>query len=765
MKLRLLFTSLVIFSLALTASCRRTCAPVPCAQVGSAESSQLPPGFVEPCRPELLSVQQSGEGLWPWQDLSQLDEASLKARGLELPLAEFWTPGAGGLAQAVIGLRGCTGAFVSDQGLLITNHHCALDAIQKLSLPEQNLLENGFVARSRSAELVAPGVAVWVFRSQRDVTAEIFRGLADGATDLDAALFLRNREKEIIAECEKTPSVRCSISRENDGLRFWLMESTELTDVRLVFAPPESLGSFGGAIDNWRWPRHTLDFALLRAYVGSDRKPAAHRPDNVPFSPPRHLIVAPEGPSVGDFIMVPGTPYRTSRYRTAQEVREALEWSYPHREALFTRWISVLEKANDLHPEARIPNAAALRRLSNGLINARGQIEGIAKNRVIARRLSDEETLRAWIRSTRFPVPEKAIEDLNDHLAAVPFRELDFLLSQMQGGVLAFSSAYLLVKWAHERALPDPQRTPGWQERDREGLLSRLNARDLSYHPASDRLVLSMFLDELDALAADQRPAFHAPSVTEEDRKRREEWLELLYKSTTVMDPAARDQLFSATAETLAQSADPMIQFVLQWFPVLQEMEKRQLVDEGAMLRLRRPWMQANVAFRGRAFYPDANISPRVSFATVTGYSPEDGTWYGPFTTLRGMLAKHRSKAPFDLPAAFLEAAQQESHGPWTDPHLEDVPINFLSNADTTGGNSGSPVLDGKGRLVGLNFDRVYENIAGDFGYNPLRSRNIMIDVRAILWTLDRFAQAYDLLAEMGVQTVRPAPENAPLTK
>ncbi len=755
MKPPLLFTVVALFSILSTLSCKERCVQQPCARVDSSAPSLLPPGFVEPCRPELLSVQQSGEGMWPWQDLSRLDEAQLRSRGLEMPLSEFWTPGAGGLAQAVIGLKNCTGAFVSDQGLLITNHHCVLEAIQKLSRADQNLLENGFVARARSQEPVAPGMAIRVFNSQRDVTAEIFKGLPENAQDLDTALFLRNREKALVAECEKAPAVRCSITRENDGLRFWLMESTELTDVRLVFAPPESLASFGGEIDNWHWPRHSLDFALLRAYAGPRGAPAAFSPDNVPFHPPRHLTVSMTGPMVGDFIMVPGTPHHTSRYRTAQEIREAQEWVYPHRESLFARWISVLEKANDLYPEARISNAATLRRLSNALSNTRGQMEGIRKNRVIARRLSEEETLRAWIRSTRYPVSEKAIEDLNDFLASVPSRELDFLLSQLQTGSAAFSAAYLLVKWAHERSLPDPQRTPGWQERDRAGLISRLNAGDLSYHAASDRMVLSMFLDELDALTPEQRPAFHVPVATEEDRKKREEQLDLIFRTTTVMDPAGREPLLSATVEMLAQSTDPMIQFVLTWFPLLQDLEKRQLVSEGALLRLRRPWMQAYVAFRGRAFYPDANVSPRVSFATVTGYSPEDGTWYSPFSTLRGMLAKHRSEAPFDLPAAFLEAAQQENHAPWADPHLEDLPINFLSNADTTGGNSGSPVLDGRGRLVGLNFDRVYENIAGDYGYNPLRSRNIMIDVRAILWTLDRFAQAHDLLAEMGVQGTR----------
>ncbi len=750
MRMPALFSCLVIF-LSWLPACRERSERLPCAAPEASGPEWMASGSVEPCRPEQLSIRLSGEGMWPWQDLSRLDEAQLRARGLELPLADFWTPEKGGLAQAVVGLRGCTGAFISEHGLLITNHHCALGAIQKLSRPEQNLIENGFVARGRSTELPAPGMIVWIFRSQRDVTDEMFRGLPADASDLDTAWFLRNREKELVAACERTPSVRCAVSRENDGLRFLLMENTELTDVRLVYAPPESLGAFGGETDNWRWPRHSLDFTLLRAYTGPDGRPAAFAEANVPFTPPAHLQISEQGTAVGDFIMVAGTPYRTARYRTAREIRHAHEWFYPRRETLFSRWISVLEKAGELHPEARIPNASMLRRLSNGLINTRGQLEGIAKNRVIARRLSEEETLRAWIRANRFPVPEKALDELNAHLEAAQFEELDFLLGQMETGTSAFAAAYLLVKWAHERSLPDSRRMPGWQERDRAGLLSKLNAGDLSYHAASDRMVLAMFLDELDSLDPAIRPAFFVPAVTEEDRRKREEWLELAFRTTTVMDPAAREALFSATPEVLAQSADPLIQFALLWFPAMQDLERRRLLDEGALLRLRRPWMKATMAFRGRQFYPDANASPRVSFATVTGYSPEDGTWHVPFTTLRGMLAKHRGKPPFELPAAFLEAAQQDDHDPWTDPHLEDVPINFLSNADTTGGNSGSPVLDARGRLVGLNFDRVYENIAGDFGYNPLRSRNIMVDVRAILWTLDRVAQTHDLLGELGV--------------
>ncbi len=732
--------------------CRRREKPVPCPLPGTQTQSFITgTGPVESCHPDSLIGIPPGEGQWPWQDLSRLDENALKQRGLEIPLSEFWTTDQGGLAQAVVGFPGCSGAFISEHGLLVTNHHCVYSAIQKASTPERNLLENGFLARTREQEVVAPGTAIRVFISQTDVTDRMMAGLKPDASDPETAQHLRTREYELVTGCEKDQDFRCSLSRENDGLRFWLLKNLEIRDIRLVYVPPESLGSFGGEIDNWQWPRHTLDFAILRAWVDEKQNPAPHSTKNVPFEPPRFLKISQTGPSFGDFIMVAGTPYRTSRYRTAQEIRALQEWFFPFRERLASSWSSLVEEMNRKYPEARIPNAPRMRSLGNRLTNARGQIEGINRNQVIARRLSEEQSLLEWIRRNNFPVPAQALHDLNLHLASVTHRNLDFLLEEMKTGVTAFANAYQIIKWAWEQGLPDEQRSPGYRERDKNNILERMKNSELSYHPPTDRAVLAMFLGFIKEIPDEEIPAFLRMDQREPETRRLEETLEHIYQGTGIMNAALRESLFNTSFKDLRQSTDPMIQFVWPWFHVLQEMEQRQLSHEGALFRLRRPLMQATAAYRGKSFYPDANASPRVSFATVTGYSPQDGVWNLPFTTLRGMLAKHRGADPFRLPAPFIEAAQQENHGRWTDQALEDVPICFLSNADTTGGNSGSPVLNGKGHFIGINFDRVYQNIAGDFGYNIHRSRNIMVDVRAILWTLDRFASARELLAELGV--------------
>ncbi len=703
------------------------------------------------CPAQTHAQTPGGEGMWPWYMLSSLDEGSLRFRGLVLSLKELWTPQGEGLFQAVVELNGCTASFVSPQGLVLTNHHCVGGAIQKASTPQRDLLEEGFIARSREQEMPAVGLVVRVFGPQREVTDEILRGLPANASELETARFVRQREQETVKECERRGKFRCQVFRESDGLHFWLQESLEIPDVRLVFTLPDATASFGGDVDNWRWPRHTLDFAFLRAYVRPDGSPGSYSPDNVPFSPGRFLTLNPAGPADGDFIMVPGVPARTHRYRTAREVLDALERIYPRREELFTRWMEVLRRVEEMEPESARFHTTLLRRLGNFRINARGQIEGIMRNRLVARRLSDEETLRAWIRSSRFPIPERTLDDLNAFMDGFPSRDLDFLLEHMQGGVKALQAAWLVARWVHERELPDEKRAPGFGDRDREELKRQLAMASMEYHPLTDRMVLGMFLDEIDALPPAHRPAFHVPAVTEEERRKREEWLEHAFRATTLLDPAAQETWLSASRETLLQSTDPILQFAMKWYSLMHDMETRKLYMEGAQIRLRRPWMKAVEAFKGRQFYPDASGSPRVSFAHVAGYAPEDGVWFGPFTTLRGMLAKNRGVAPFSLPADFLDSAQKEEYGPWADAQLDDVPINFLGNADTSGGNSGSPVLDGKGRVVGLNFDRVFENIAGDFGYHPARSRNIMVDVRAILWVLDRHALAHGLLAELGI--------------
>jgi hypothetical protein len=693
--------------------------------------------------------------MWPWTQLGDLDETALRKRGLEIPLADLWTPGQGGLARAAVGLRGCSASFVSPDGLLITNHHCAFGAIQRNSTEERNLIEDGFLARSREEELDGRGTRVLVFQKHIDVSDRVLDGIPGDASDLERMKRIEKREKEIVAECESEPNTRCKVSRNNDGLSFVLLEHIELRDVRLVAAPPRSLGEFGGEIDNWQWPRHTMDFTLIRAYVDPQGRPAAYAAENVPYRPERHFSIGADGVSPGDLVMVVGTPYHTARYRSLASVRADLTWYYPLRVELFSEWLGVLGQACEEIPGSCLPTASMVKSLNNALTNARGMVAGMERARILERKRELEERWHDWVAAE--PQRKERWGNALDELSAFvksdrTGRDRDLLIRYLRWGNKIVWFGRTITKWAAEQQKPDADREPGYQERDRENLLSDLEQAQRSYHPEADRRNLAFLLERLGRLPENERiRAFDEALGSDYGTRSIRRFSEQLYSRTRLGDQQVRAELFDAGLEALEASNDSAVRFALALMPELDAYEERHKVRTGAHSRLRPPYIESLVEMLGSRFYPDANASPRISFATVAGYSPRDGVWHTPMTTLGGLLSKVTGEEPFDAPQAAIEAIRGGKFGPYAEATLGDVPVCFLSNADTTGGNSGSPALDGRGRLVGLNFDRVYENIAGDYGYNPALSRNIMVEVRSILWYLDRIVHADHLLEEMGI--------------
>ncbi len=707
-----------------------------------------------------FALPPSGEGMWPWADLGRLDEAALRRRGLRISLASLWTPGRGGLAGAVVGVgNGCTGSFVSPTGLVITNHHCAFQAIQRNSTPERDLIATGYLAASRDQELRGYGTRIYVFRNQTDVTRKITAALPKGADDYTVLRAIEAREKALVSACEKKPHTRCWISRENDGLRFLLLENTEIKDLRLVAAPPKALGNYGGESDNFRWPRHTLDFTLMRAYVAPDGTPRAYHKDNVPYRPKHFLRIQPQGIRAGDFVMVLGTPGRTHRYATATEVAWNQHWYYPFRERLFREWIGILRATARRTPAARLPTASRVKTLDNALTHARGMLAGLRRRHILADKRALQTRYRAWLDAdpTRRARWGRALPDLAAfEKASERERERDLLLRYLFWGVTLARTLRTVVKWAHEQTHPDADRDPGFQQRDRERLRSRLRYAQRSFNVEADKAVFAYFLKRLAALPPGQRiQAFQRALGGNTSDASIRAFLDRLYANTALTKADARVATLDQPLARLRQSPDPALRLGLALHPELEAWEKRRKTREGARFRLRRPWLDSLIAFRGKRFYPDANLTPRVSFAHVAGYAPRDAVWYRPFTTLAGLLAKETGTPPFVVPAAVQRAARARAHD--ANAPTRALPVCFLSNADTTGGNSGSPVLDGQGHFVGINFDRVYENVSGDFGYRRDTSRNVMVDVRYILWYLRRVVHADAVLKELGGGAVTSA--------
>ncbi len=701
------------------------------------------------------------EGMWPPSQLPEIG-GQLQKAGLQLAperLADL----SGYPIDAVVSLGGCSASFVSPQGLIITNHHCAYGAIQYNSTPQRNLLEEGFLARSRDQELrTAPGSRVYVTQEIRDVTEAVLRDLSPDLSGLERYRTIEQREKQLVSDCEKEPHMRCRVAAFYGGLSYSLVRQLEIRDVRLVYAPPSGIGKFGGDIDNWMWPRHTGDYSFYRAYVAPDGTPVDYSTSNVPYQPRHFLKVATDGLQPGDYVMVAGYPGRTSRYRLATEVQSTFEWTYPARTRAYQQWLDIIEADTRDHPAAALKYASLIAGLNNTMKNNEGMLAGYAKSDMLEKKEVLERQLQEWIQAD----PERmrrfgsAYSDLLGEIKAEESRRaLDFYYG-LAGRSSMLSTARRLYRLAKEKEKPDAERDPGYQERDLEQIRNSLDRLDRRYDPAVDRDVFAHFILEYhEQVPAEERVrAFDhwfgldtAADVSEAVRTRLAE----MYDKTTLGDSATRLRLMDASVKDLEASGDPFIRLAVALYPSDEEMRKQEETHEGQLEKFRPRYMQALLEFlhqQGKTVYPDANGTLRVTYGTIKGYSPRDAVEYEPFTSVRGVLEKDTGKAPFDTPAAALEAMGLVKPGRWFMNSIDSVPVNFLSTCDTTGGNSGSPTLNGRGELVGLLFDGNYESMIADWDFLPRITRSIHVDIRYVLWIMDKVDHANELLTELGVE-------------
>jgi hypothetical protein len=673
------------------------------------------------------------EGKWTPQQVLQLDPAWLKQMGLELPVSRLWDPQRGtGLLAGAVNIGGCSAGFVSSTGLILTNHHCLFGIIQEHSRPGRDLITDGFIARTQEEELPGKTTRVTVPRKFTDVTKEVEAAVPAGANDLDRSKAIEAKQKALVAECEKTPGMRCSVAAFDGGLQYVLVESIELTDIRLVYAPPREIGEFGGEFDNFRWPRHVGDFAIARAYK-----------DGKPYHPEFYFPISTAGVKDGDFVMVLGYPGRTMRSLTAGEMADQRDYLFKLRNEVYGGWIHILEEVSKTGRQAEITVAATLKSLNNGNTNAQGQLAGLARGHIIERQKAQDDAVMAWAAAR--PEFAKAVQAKNelDRLADERRRTATraFLFQAIQAGPLALKEATQLVRLAAERAKPDAEREPNFMNRDLPRLRASLEREDKSFYRPADEAMLVFWVERALKLDAGERiaaidAAFRTGGV--------KQVVASLYAGTKVTDVAERLKMFDETTDQLRARKDPMLELAFALEPELRAWQTETKIYDGAVARLRPEWRRAVIAHAGRPVAPDANGTLRVSFAHVMGYVPRDGVFYTPHTTLAGMLEKNTGQEPFAAPQIILDAAKRVKP--------EEIQIDFLSNADTTGGNSGSPVVNARGELVGLNFDRVWENVANDFGYNPEIARNISVNVRFLLWLLDDVQHAGSLLKELGVR-------------
>ncbi|MCS6100189.1 S46 family peptidase [Shewanella baltica] len=700
---------------------------------------------------------QADEGMWqPHQLPAMADE--LKAKGLEIDaksiskLTEF-------PMNAVISLGGCTASFVSPKGLVVTNHHCAYGAIQYNSTPEKNLLQDGFLAKTFADELPAtPGSRVYVTEDVTNVTERVKGGL-EGKVGSDFYQGVESQEKALVAECEKEDGYRCQVYSFHGGLEYYLVKQLEIRDVRLVYNPAASVGKYGGDVDNWMWPRHTGDFSFYRAYVSKAGKPADFSSDNVPYEPKSFLKVSAKGVSDGDFVMVAGYPGRTNRYRTANEVQNQFEWAYPEGKLLRERFIEIIKDTAPEGSDERIKYESQIASLANYAKNFTSMIEFYGKSTMLADRKAREAELAAWIAkdSSREAKYGKTLAELDALIAkSKAHQERDMILSYI-GSTTMLPTARSLYRLANEKQLPDMQREPGFQERDMTRLKASMERIDRRYASSVDKAVLFDMLIRYAALPEDKRlPALDKAFGIDKkfSEAKLSKTLDKMYAKTELGKKDVRLAWMDKSVADFKASKDPFIQFAVAMYDTDMAEEKKEKELDGELMKVRPQYMDAIIAYnleQGKPVYADANSSLRVTVGHVKGYSPKDGLVAVPFTRLEGIVQKDTGVDPFDAPKKELELIKQKQYGDFYVKAIDSVPVNFLSTLDTTGGNSGSPTLNGRAELVGLLFDGVYESIIGDWAYDDNINRSIQVDSRYMLWVMKYLDHADNLLAEMEI--------------
>jgi hypothetical protein len=703
---------------------------------------------------------QADEGMWMPQQLPQVAK-QLKAAGLKLDpatltkLTEF-------PMGAVVSLGGCSASFVSPQGLVITNHHCVYSSVAINSTPQRDLLADGFLAKTMGEELpAAPGSRVFVTEAVENVTSRIVTPDVASLTGKARVDAMEKNQKALVAECEKDAGYRCTVASFYGGLEFYRIKQLEIRDVRLVHAPASGVGKFGGDTDNWMWPRHTGDYGFYRAYVSRDGKAAEFSKDNVPYQPKHFLKIAKEGVKEGDFIMALGYPGRTNRHRLPSEVAFTFDWNYPAFVKASGETLAVIEREAKNDPAAKLKYASQVASVNNYYKNRKGMIASYEGSDILARKTAEHNALKAWVnanaaRKAEFGADIDAVEKLIAERDAATKR--DFFLGYSSPRFL--NSARTLYRLANERTKPDAERKSGYQERDLPRMTSAIGGQDRTYDEKVDKALVLNFLKQYNAQPANQHnTAFDAalgiqPGMDEAALKAA---LDKLYAGSQLANKDFRTQWLNKSPAEFQASNDSFIKAAVAMYDADRKEEAEEEELGGNIQKAYASYMKAKIAYmnsRGQAVYPDANSTLRVTFGNIKGRSyGADGTgaWTA-FTTVKGVAAKHTGEGEFNAPEKQLAAIRAKDFGKYADPKLGTVPVDYLATLDITGGNSGSAALNARGELIGLAFDGTLDSIISDWDFNKAATRDIQVDIRYILWNMEKVDHADNLLKEMGVK-------------
>lgn len=670
-----------------------------------------------------MTTATADEGMW-LPNLIKERIKDMRKMGFKLKADDIYSDTKASLKDAVVQFGGgCTGEFVSPEGLLLTNHHCGYSSIQKLSSVEHDYLTHGYWAKSREEELPVPGLTVSELVKMEDVTARLEAG---------------EKKEDIIAESVKGKGYRASIESMYYGNQFYLFVYRTFRDVRLVGAPPSSIGKFGGDTDNWIWPRHTGDFSVFRVYADADNEPAEYSKDNVPYRPKRHFKVSTKGIEEGDFTMIYGFPGNTQEYVTSQAVAYTLHQANPMKIDLRTIRLKIISEAQATDAATRIAYAAKHASIANGWKKWQGESLGLEKLGTFDKKVLYEAEFIKWAKDK----PQYAC--LLDSMNAAYNRTTEgYFIRELFNESVASIEAFGFALQLYNKAMTEEKVTADEQAEIRRKTLK-------GYRENIDHAIARCMIKEfIDRMPAEKIPQKLLQAI--ERRGSAEAFADNLFATTKLIKdyPLTKDEILK----------DPFVEFVSWFVPIMDQNRRyayRNLSNVPTIEKWYKPYIQALREWDNeRSFYPDANFTLRVAYGNIAGYENADGEYHTFLTTLDGIIAKDNPEIyDYNIPQVLRNIYDTKDYGRRAIEHngKKTIPVCFLANNHTSGGNSGSPVINGKGELIGINFDRTWRSTMSDIEFDPAICRNISVDIRFVLFVIDRIGGAEHLLEEMGVK-------------
>jgi hypothetical protein len=707
----------------------------------------------------LFSVGFANDGMWFPSEIDKLPFNSLKNMGLELTAIQIYNPDGIGLSDAVISVDGGSGSFLSPDGLIVTNHHVAYDAIQQQSTPEHNYLDDGFYAKTKEEELPAVGYDAHIMLGYEDVTKPVLGAINDKMTGLQRFNAIEKIKKRIIAMAEKGQDIKCELAEFYGGAKYYLVKYFRIQDVRIVFAPPRFIGDYGGEIDNWMWPRHAGDFTFLRLYVAPDGKSAGYDKRNVPYRPKNILKISTQGVNEKDFLMVMGYPGGTNRYEYSKSIDKIINFDYPNDIKARLDVIGILEAASAKNPEDAIKLSGNIKGIYNYLKKNQGMLDGFKKLNLLEDKIAEEKKLAQFISSS--PALTGRYEHLFASLDSMyneqkKWQEKEFILNDMAYRVDYLYMALKIYKWAREKEKPDIDRESRYQFRDTLDHKNYLRDAQINLVPSAEKEVLIYYLNATHALPEGAKIKAVEKIFEGQDPDNQSQIIAAfannLYARTKLGTIEERLRMFGLKRSDLSKENDPFIEFAALLQSDRDEIKSKNDALSGEITRLMPQFIAAYGEWKITDLYSDANSTMRFNYGTVCGYKPRDAVNYSWYTTLSGVIEKNSGIDPFIAPDKLVQVFKNKDFGSHFNDKIGDVPIDFLSDNDITNGNSGSPVMNGRGELVGLAFDGNYESMTSDYRFEPQITRMISVDIRYILFLLDKVYHADGLLKELTIQ-------------